>query len=216
MRLPTFLAIAPLALACSAGDQTGVAVQMVVCDNGDDVCIDVPPPEEGVELTCAWFMVRNVKLVGNDDAGFDARIWEPLDLLDPTSSAIDILDVEPGTYERLRLQIHAEEGFLPGPTGRKVSMMVCATIDGVAIEYRDDTWESIVVRPDAGIEVVPGELAKLALRFDTSDWFDDVDVSELEPAADGIVYIDEENRHDLQNAIRDRIRDSIDLVKKER
>jgi hypothetical protein len=206
-----------LASAC-AGDavSTGVSVQFVLCDRGDDVCIsdDVsdPRPDPEVEVGCAVFMIRDVRLE-SDSFEFDERVWEPIDLFDPATSEINLLDIETGTYDRVRLKLEPLDGFLAGPTDRKVSTFVCGTAGEVYFEYRDDTYDTIELRDDDGIEVISGEVAELAVAFDVAAWFEGLDIASLEPAEDGVVYIDEKSHSDLQNEIRHRKKDAIDLVR---
>jgi hypothetical protein len=209
------LAIAGLA-GCSAdsatkGSDTKLTMQFVGCSEEPCPADDEEPPPAPANITCATFMIRDVRLEGA--SRFDQRVWEPVDLLDPASSKINLLAIEPGRYDRLRLTIEPREGFLPGPTGRKVSTMVCITLDGKNIVYRDDTYDTFELRPDQPVEVVPRQLARFLVTFDVGAWFEGIDVSRLEPDQAGIVHIDEENHHDLQNQIRDRIKDSVDAVR---
>lgn len=219
----TALALAP---ACAGGtdapqDATGVRVSFALCA-GDDVCPgdgDGDPTDPGGDPTdpgitsvdCGVLMIRDVRLDGS--APFDERIWEPIDLFDPATSAINLLDVQEGSYDRVRFKVEPLEGFVPGPSGRKVSMFFCGEADGVVWEYRDDVYETIELRTGAPIEVRPDELATLAVQLDSSGWFSGVDVAALEVASDGIVYLDEEHNKDTREEIRDRIRASIDLVR---
>ncbi|MBP9206397.1 MAG: hypothetical protein KBG28_20660 [Kofleriaceae bacterium] len=218
IQIGSALLLATLA-ACSTGPDTGVSVQLALC-GGDDVCPgqeEQPPaeqPPQAPQVGCVLFMIRDVELEAGDSKVVDERPWEPVDLLDPDASAIN-LEAPAGTYERIKLKIEPLEGFATGPTGRKVSTKVCATIDGVAIEYRDDTYDTFELRASAGIDVADGGLARLMAVFDTRAWFDGVDPSALEVGADGIAYIDERNNKDWQNVVRDQIKDSVDLVRAE-
>ncbi|MEZ4358926.1 MAG: hypothetical protein R3B48_02015 [Kofleriaceae bacterium] len=208
-----------LGTACSADSPSRkLTVQFATCSGdcppddeggggGDDPAD--PPVPEGV--TCAAFMIRDVRLDGATE--FDQRVWEPVDLLNPDASNINLLDIQPGTYDRLRLTIEPQEGFMPGPTGRKVSTILCITIDGKNVEYRDDTYDTFELRPEGGIEVVPNQLSHFLVTFDLDAWFDGIDVSNLEPDDTGVVHINERTNHDLQNQIRDRIKDSVDAVR---
>jgi hypothetical protein len=157
-------------------------------------------------------MIRDVRLDGA--SSFSQRVWEPVDLFAPDSSKINLLAVQPGTYDRLRLTIEPKDGFMPGPSGRKVSTVLCITIDGKNVEYRDDTYDTFELRPAGGVVVEPNRVARFLVTFDLAAWFDGIDVAGLTPDASGVVHINERDHHDLQNLIRDRIKDSIDSVRR--
>ncbi|MBK7539782.1 MAG: hypothetical protein IPI49_31415 [Myxococcales bacterium] len=211
-----FGAAALLVAACSDGGSSqdlSLAVQFAACGGGD--CPDdgevPPPPAPPAGVTCAAFMIRDVRLDGASE--FDQRVWEPVDLLDPATSKINLLQIQPGTYDRVRLTIEPQEGFRPGPTGRKVSTILCITLDGKQVEYRDDTYDTFELRPAGGVVVEPGRLSHFLVTFDLAAWFEGIDVSQLTPDETGIVHINERSHHELQNTIRDRIKDSVDAVR---
>jgi hypothetical protein len=211
-------AVALLTTGCvggssSSGDDLKLSLQLAVCDAdcGADDGGDYPPPPPPQNVTCAAFMIRDVRLEGQ--TSFDQRVWEPVDLMNPDASKINMLQVQPGTYDRLKLKIEPQEGFRPGPTGRKVSTILCITLDGKNIEYRDDTYDTFELRPDGGVVVEPGRLSHFLVTFDIGAWFDGIDVSGLSPDGSGIVHINERSNSDLQNTIRDRIKDSVDAVR---
>lgn len=209
--------LAALLFAACAGSsdegQTPLTLRLALCDTecGDDGGSGEPPPPPPNNVTCAAFMIRDVRLEGA--TAFEQRVWEPVNLLDPASSKLNLLQVQPGTYDRLKLKIEPQEGFMPGPTGRKVSTVLCITLDGKRIEYRDDTYDTFELRPAGGVVVEPGRLSHFLVSFDLESWFDGIDVSRLEPDASGVVHINERNHSDLQNQIRDRIKDSVDAVR---
>lgn len=211
------IASCALAAACAAEDPAAarqkLAVQLAVCggDCPDDGQADPPPPPVPDGVTCATFMIRDVRLDGA--TSFDQRVWEPVDLMNPSASKINLLAIEPGTYDRVRLTIEPKEGFVPGPTGRKVSTLLCLTVDGKRLEYRDDTYDTFELRPSGGVVVEPGRLGHFLVTFDVASWFEGIDTSSLEPDDTGVVSIDERNHHDLQNQLRDRIKASIDAVR---
>jgi hypothetical protein len=218
LRIQLVGAVVALAAGCTADaaeslQDTKLTMQFATCGGdcpGDGGGDPVPPPPNNV--TCAAFMIRDVRLDGA--TSFDQRVWEPVDLFHPDASKINLLAVQPGTYDRLRLTIEPQEGFMPGPTGRKVSTVLCITIDGKNIEYRDDTYDTFELRPAGGVVVEPDRMARFLVTFDLAGWFDGIDVSGLTPDSGGVVHIDERNHHELQNQIRDRIKDSIDAVRR--
>lgn len=211
-----FWLAAALVTGCvgSSDEQTQpLTLRLALCDTecGDDGGSGEPPPPPPSNVSCAAFMIRDVRLEGA--TAFEQRVWEPVNLLDPASSKLNLLQVQPGTYDRLKLKIEPQEGFMPGPTGRKVSTVLCITLDGKNIEYRDDTYDTFELRPAGGVVVEPGRLSHFLVSFDLDSWFEGIDVSRLEPDASGVVHIDERNHSDLQNQIRDRIKDSVDAVR---
>jgi hypothetical protein len=75
---------------------------------------------------------------------------------------------------------------------------------------RSDPFE---LRPAGGVVVEPGRLSHFLVTFDLAAWFEGIDVSQLTPDETGIVHINERSHHELQNTIRDRIKDSVDAVR---
>lgn len=212
LSLPLWSSLVAL-VACTSPDvNTTLQLQLGACAPGEEVCPDpgTPPPSE-TGVGCTELMIRDVRLDAGGDEVVDERTWQPIDLADPDASLVN-LAVPAGDYDRIRLKIEPKEGFAPGPSGRKVSTHVCVTIDGVSIEYRDDTYDTFELRPATPIHVADGELARLVARFDVASWFDGVDVASLELTG-GVALIDEEHNPGWQDVVRDQIKNDVDLVR---
>lgn len=165
---------------------------------------DDPGPKPGLTIESAEMMVRDLVLGGNHGKpDMHRKVFQTIDLLDPASSDLNLLDIEPGLYHRLTLRVRATED---------APIFVAGLVDGVPFELRDASRFTVTLLSDAGIPVEEGHVAELFVEFDVEAWFADVDLAALVVSPDGIIYIDAGHNVKAYETIHAAIAASIDLV----
>lgn len=186
-------------------------------DPGDDPTDPGDPGDPSPSLSCGMVVIRDLRISGGSGNDIDFRAWADLDLMDPDASTLNDLAVSPGTYDRVRFTMHKRTGNGSGGpgTGNPVvnhSIHLCGTWQGQAWDYTDDTTENVDRRDLAGVSIDGDGPAKLFVVFDMTTWFDGIDLTGATVAADGVVYLAHDQNKQLQQALRDNIRDSIHLA----
>lgn len=187
-------------------------------DNPDD-----PPdggeetPPNAPELSCGMFVIRDLRISSDSGDDIDFRPWADLDLANPNGSTLNDLGVSAGLYNRVRFTTHKRTGDGsdgPGTGNPEVnhSAHLCGTYQGVTWDYTDDTTEHVDRRDEGGVQLDGEGPAKLFVVFDSTTWFDGIDLTQATVAADGVVYLAHHENADLQHALRDNIRESIHLA----
>jgi len=186
-------------------------------DNPDNPDDPGEEPPAAPELSCGLFVIRDVRISTDDGANLDFRTWADLDLADPNASTVNDVAVPPGLYDRVRFTIHKRTGEGSGGPGTgnpevNHSVHLCGTHQGVTWDYTDDTTDNVDRRDEGGVLIDGDGPAKLFIVFDSTTWFDGIDLTQAEVAADGVAYLAHHENSDLQRALRDNIRDSIHLA----
>lgn len=189
-------------------------------DNPDEPGETPDDPGEAPDapaLACGSFVIRDLRI--STDAGDDihSRPWADLELSNPNGSTINDLSVSPGIYQRVRFTMHKRTGDDSGGPGTgnpevNHSIHLCGTYQGVTWDYTDDTTESVDRRDENGVEIDGDGPAKLFVVFDSTTWFDGIDLTQADVAPDGVVYLAHSENEPLQRALRDNIRESIHLA----
>lgn len=183
-------------------------------DDGDEA----PTPE----LACGTIVIRDLRISTGDPSGpqIHHRPWAVIDLADPNASTLNDLPVAPGTYTRVRFTMHKRTGEGSGGPGTgnpevNHSVHICGTWMGIPFDYTDDLTDN-VDRRDAGGVVIDGDgPAKLFVIFDSSTWFDGIDLTQAETSPDGVVYLAHHQNKELQNRFRNNLRQSIRLANRQ-
>jgi hypothetical protein len=178
-----------------------------------------PTPAPAPALSCGTVMIRDLKIWTDDPNGpvIEYRPWSLVDLMNPDASTINDLPVEPGTYTRVRFTIHKPVGAgSPGPgTGNPSvndSIHLCGVQDGIPFEYRDDVTDRVDRRDPGGVTIDSNGPARLLLIFDSSTWFDGIDLSTATLDANGVVQLDRDHNADLARALRQNFEQSVRLA----
>ena len=136
----------------------------------------------------------------------DANLVVRLDL-SGAPPTVAVRDVPPGTYSRVRFQIHKpedtepipDEDFRDGPSGnQRYSVIVRGTVDGepFVLKVRETIQQRLTLSPPLVVGADGG--AAVTLRADVSTWFVGDDGAPLDPRND-----------DDADEIADRIDDSF-------
>ena len=187
-------------------------------DDDDDDGDPEPTPAPTPSLACGIVVIRDLR-IDDESSGADIRhrAWADLDLTNPDGSTLNALAVSPGTYDRVRFTMHKRTGDGSGGPGTgnpevNHSIHLCGTWNGIAWDYTDDTTDT-VDRRDAGGVVIDGDgPAKLFVAFDSSTWFDGIDLTQATVAPDGVVYLAHHENDALQRALRENIKKSVHLA----
>ena len=157
---------------------------------------DTPTPAPTPALACGEVMIRDLIISTGDPNGpqIHDRGWSVLDLANPNGSTINDLGVSPGTYTSVRFTIHKEN---PAQTW---SVHLCGTWQGVQWDVQDDITDNVVRKDAGGVTVDSDGPGKLFVVFDSSHWFDGIDLTNDPPAPDGIVYLSHDSN--LQDAMK--------------
>lgn len=175
-----------------------------------------PTPAPTPSLACGTVVIRDVRLSG--DAGESHfRPWADLDIANPNGSTINGFGIPEGTYDRVRFTMHKRTGSDsngPGTGNPEVnhSIHICGTWQGVQFDYTDDTTDNVDRRDPAGVTVDLDGPGKLFVVFDSSTWFDGIDLTQATVAADGIVYLAHHENEELQRQFRDNFKASVKLA----
>ena len=186
-------------------------------DNPDDPTDPGDPGDPAPSLSCGLFVIRDLRVSTSNGNDLDVRAWADFDLSDPNASTLNDLAIPAGLYDRVRFTIHKRVGDGSGGPGTgnpevNHSVHLCGTQQGVTWDYTDDTTDNVDRRDEGGVEIDGDGPAKLFIVFDSTTWFDGIDLTQAAVAADGIVYLAHHENADLQRALRDNIRESIHLA----
>ncbi len=184
----------------------------------DETPTPTPTPAPTPSLSCGSVIIKDLRIT-DEVAGpaISYRPWTELELANPNGSSINGLGLAPGTYTRVRFTVHKPTGSGSGGPGTgdpsiNHSVHLCGEWNGIAWDYKDDETFDVDRREPNGVVVDGDGPAKLFVIFDSSGWFDGIDLSTLQPAPDGVVYLDHHVNHPVQLQFRDNFRDSVRLA----
>ena len=190
-------------------------------EEGDPDDTDPPgdPTPEEPQLSCGTVVIKDLRISTEDsnDPQIAYRPWADLDLTDPDASTLNDLPVNAGTYRRVRFTMHKRTGNDSGGPGTgnpdvNHSIHLCGTWQGIAWDYTDDTTDNVDRQDPAGVEIDTDGPAKLFVIFDSSTWFDGIDLAQATPAADGTVYLSHSENSQQQRALRENFKASVRLA----
>ncbi|HVO31777.1 MAG TPA: hypothetical protein VMV18_13615 [bacterium] len=170
-------------------------------------------------LACGMVVIRDLRIATDDPNGptIDFRAWADLDLANPNGSSLNELPVAPGVYRSVTFQMHKRVGSGSGGPGTgnpdvNGSLHLCGTWQGSTFDVFLDVTDTLFNRDPNGVTIDGDGPAKLFVVFDSSHWFDGIDLSTATVAPDGVVYLSHDQNKQMADVFKQNFKTSIRLA----
>ena len=178
-----------------------------------------PTPAPTPALSCGTVVIRDLRISTDDPNAPEIafRDWADLNLADPNGSTLNDLPIDPGVYSRVRFTMHKRTGNGSGGPGTgnpdvNGSIHVCGTWQGVTFDVFDDITDNVDRRDPGGVTIDGDGPAKLFVVFDSSTWFNGIDLTTAAVAPDGIVYLSHSSNSHLAQQFKENFKASVHLA----
>lgn len=178
-----------------------------------------PTPAPTPALSCGTVVIRDLRISTDDANGpeLNFRPWADLNLADPNGSTLNDVPLNPGTYNRVRFTMHKRTGEGSGGPGTgnpdvNGSIHVCGTWQGVTFDVFNDITDNVDRRDPGGVTVDADGPGKLFVIFDSSTWFNGIDLTQASIAPDGIAYLNHSSNKQMAQQFKQNFKDSVHLA----